>query len=71
MSFSASETFRFPPDDWSLRWYENLFTSPEWTAAILNSLQVGVYTAVMPAASSSEPIEAAWPMHTVPTRGRM
>jgi putative spermidine/putrescine transport system permease protein len=47
MSFSASETFRFPPDDWSLRWYENLFTSPEWTAAILNSLQVGVYTAVI------------------------
>lgn len=46
MSFSSADTFRFPPDDWSLRWYENLVTSPQWTAAILNSLQVGIYTAV-------------------------
>jgi putative spermidine/putrescine transport system permease protein len=47
MSFSASETFRFPPDEWSLRWYENLFTSPGWTAAILNTLQVGIYVAII------------------------
>jgi putative spermidine/putrescine transport system permease protein len=46
MSFSSAQTFRFPPDGWSLRWYQELFTSPEWTAAILNSLQVGIYTAV-------------------------
>jgi putative spermidine/putrescine transport system permease protein len=46
MSFSAAETFRFPPDSWSLRWYQELFTSPEWTAAILNSLQAGIYTAL-------------------------
>jgi putative spermidine/putrescine transport system permease protein len=46
MSFSPAQTFRFPPDGWSLRWYEELFTSPEWTAAILNSLQVGIYTAL-------------------------
>jgi putative spermidine/putrescine transport system permease protein len=46
MSFSSAQTFRFPPDDWSLRWYRELFTSPEWTAAILNSLQVGIYTAL-------------------------
>jgi putative spermidine/putrescine transport system permease protein len=46
MSFSSAQTFRFPPDGWSLRWYQELFTSPEWTAAILNTLQVGVYTAL-------------------------
>lgn len=46
MSFSSSPTFRFPPEDWSLRWYANLFTSPEWTAALLNSLQAGVVTAL-------------------------
>jgi putative spermidine/putrescine transport system permease protein len=46
MSFSSAQTFRFPPSGWSFRWYEKLFTSPEWTAAILNSLQVGVYTAL-------------------------
>ena len=47
MSFSGTQTFRFPPQNWSLRWYHELFTSPEWTAAILNTLQVGVYTAVI------------------------
>ncbi|WP_422768694.1 ABC transporter permease subunit [Plantactinospora sp. WMMC1484] len=46
MSFSSAETFRFPPDGWSWRWYQQLFTSPEWSAAILNSLQVGIYTAI-------------------------
>ncbi len=46
MSFSNSETFRFPPAGWSVRWYQELFTSPEWTAAILNTLQVGIYTAL-------------------------
>jgi putative spermidine/putrescine transport system permease protein len=46
MSFSPAQTFRFPPDGWSLRWYQELFSSPVWTAAILNSLQVGIYTAL-------------------------
>lgn len=47
MSFSAAETFTFPPREWSMRWYERLFTSPEWTTAILNSLQVGVVAALL------------------------
>ncbi|MFF5289667.1 ABC transporter permease subunit [Paractinoplanes globisporus] len=46
MSFSASQTFTFPPHSWSLRWYHELFTSPEWTASILNSLQAGILTAL-------------------------
>ncbi|MCO8276708.1 ABC transporter permease subunit [Actinoplanes sp. TRM 88003] len=47
MSFSSATTFQFPPQEWSLRWYENLFTSPEWTAAIINTVQVGIYVAVI------------------------
>ncbi|WP_412516001.1 ABC transporter permease subunit [Actinomadura madurae] len=47
MSFSSGQTFQFPPQGWSVRWYERLFTSPEWTASILNSLQVAVITAVL------------------------
>ncbi|GIM92039.1 ABC transporter permease subunit [Paractinoplanes toevensis] len=46
MSFSSTQTFRFPPQGWSLRWYQELFTSPDWVASILNSLQVGFFTAV-------------------------
>jgi putative spermidine/putrescine transport system permease protein len=47
MSFSASTTFRFPPKEWSVKWYHSLFTSPQWTDAIVNSLQVGLITAVL------------------------
>src|SRR3569833_983496 len=47
MSFSSGKTCQFPPKGWSFHWYERLFTSPEWTAAILNSLQVAVVTAVL------------------------
>lgn len=47
MSFSSAQTFQFPPQGWSTRWYERLFTSPEWTAALLNSLQAGVFTALI------------------------
>ncbi|WP_238013248.1 ABC transporter permease subunit [Dactylosporangium sp. AC04546] len=47
MSFSSAQTFQFPPAGWSTRWYERLFTSPEWTAAILNTLQVGIFTALI------------------------
>lgn len=46
MSFSSSRTFKFPPEGWSLQWYERLFTSPEWTAAIFNSIQAGIFTAL-------------------------
>jgi putative spermidine/putrescine transport system permease protein len=47
MSFSSGQTFQFPPEGWSLRWYERLFTSPEWTAAIFNSIQAGLITALL------------------------
>ncbi|GIH24135.1 polyamine ABC transporter permease [Acrocarpospora phusangensis] len=47
MSFSSARTFRFPPEGWTLEWYERLFTSPEWTTAILNSLQVGLVTTAL------------------------
>jgi putative spermidine/putrescine transport system permease protein len=46
MSFSSSRTFQFPPEGWSFQWYERLFTSPEWTAAIFNSIQAGLITAL-------------------------
>jgi putative spermidine/putrescine transport system permease protein len=46
MSFSSARTFRFPPDGWSIRWYQELFTSPDWIASILNSLQVGIFVAL-------------------------
>ena len=46
MSFSAATTFRFPPEEWSVRWYENLVDSPAWTTSIGNSLQVALVSAL-------------------------
>ncbi|KQQ08513.1 ABC transporter permease [Rathayibacter sp. Leaf296] len=46
MSFSAGTTFAFPPADWSLRWYQNFFTSPRWMSALGNSVLIGVISAV-------------------------
>jgi putative spermidine/putrescine transport system permease protein len=42
ISFNGQASFRFPPDSWSFRWYDNLFSSPEWRDAIFNSFQVAL-----------------------------
>ncbi|MFN3547882.1 MAG: ABC transporter permease [Mesorhizobium sp.] len=44
MSFSDSQYLRFPPQAWSLRWYENYFGSLEWMQATWTSLKAGVLT---------------------------
>ncbi|TDD33401.1 ABC transporter permease [Actinomadura sp. KC06] len=46
MSFSAGTTFQFPPDGWSLRWYESFFTSERWMRSLLTSVQIGLLVAV-------------------------
>lgn len=42
LSFSNKKSFRFPPDGWSLRFYESLFTDPTWRQSLLSSLQVAL-----------------------------
>ncbi|TMH01402.1 MAG: ABC transporter permease [Betaproteobacteria bacterium] len=37
LSFSDSSFLVYPIPGWSLKWYENLFTSPEWVRAAKNS----------------------------------
>lgn len=44
LSFSDSQYLKFPPDAWSLRWYERLFTSREWRQAAIISLQAAFLT---------------------------
>jgi len=51
MSFSDSQYLEFPPENWSLRWYENYFFSwkvengfNDWMAATRTSLLVAVLT---------------------------
>lgn len=40
LSFSNSSFLAYPIPGWSLQWYENLFTSPDWVRAAKNSFIV-------------------------------
>ncbi len=40
LSFSSSSFLAYPMPGWSLQWYHNLFTSPEWGRAAKNSFIV-------------------------------
>ena len=40
ISFSAAAFLQFPPPGLSLRWYENLFSSPAWTNSLLVSFEI-------------------------------
>lgn len=40
LSFSDSSFLSYPIPGWSLKWYENLFTAPEWIRAAKNSFIV-------------------------------
>lgn len=46
VSFSSAEVLIFPPPGYSLRWFETIFHSQEWTAAALTSLRIGAATCV-------------------------
>lgn len=46
ISFNDSQYMQFPPRKWSLRWYENFFTSPHWYEPALLSLQIATITMI-------------------------
>ncbi len=47
MSFSDATLMRFPPKQWSLRWYENYFGSERWIDATKVSFAVAFWTVVI------------------------
>lgn len=47
MSFSASESFQFPPPAWSTHYYAAFFADPTWTGPAVNSLLIGLGTAAL------------------------
>lgn len=40
LGFSDAQSFKFPPDGWSLRWYAKFFSDPAWSSTLLNSLLI-------------------------------
>jgi len=47
MSFSDSQYLEFPPQTWSMRWYNHYFGSAEWMAATATSFKVAVLTMLL------------------------
>ena len=47
MSFSGSTLLEFPPQQWSLRWYQSYFGSVEWRDATIVSVKVAIMTAIV------------------------
>ena len=47
LSFNAGSFLSYPLAGWSLRWYRELANSPEWIAAMRNSLIIATSTAAL------------------------
>lgn len=47
MSFTASNALTFPPEGFSIRWYEKMVTDPQWSTGFVNSAQVAFLTALL------------------------
>lgn len=47
MSFTGAHILSFPPEGFSLQWYQRMFTDPQWAAGIQHSAQVGFMTAIL------------------------
>ena len=47
LSFSAQEYLSFPPQGVSLKWYQRLLSNPTWVDATVNSLLIGIPTALL------------------------
>lgn len=51
ISFTDRASFNFPPQGWSLQWYENFFTDTGWMKAFWASIRVALLTAVVAGAA--------------------
>ncbi|SLN65309.1 ABC transporter permease [Oceanibacterium hippocampi] len=60
MSFSDSRFLDFPPDSWSLRWYRQYLTTPEWIDATFVTLQVSFFACLL---STPLGVAAAYGIH--------
>lgn len=47
LSFTGKKSLAFPPDSWSLQWYENLLMKHIWVDSTITSIQVSVLVALL------------------------
>lgn len=65
ISFTGQASFQFPPQGWSLRWYERFLTDPAWLRSLGNSVLIGLATAAIATPLGTV---AALAMHRSPGR---
>ena len=65
MSFSGSRYLEFPPEQWSLRWYEHYFQSLEWMGATGISLKAATMTTIL---ATPIGVAAAYGLHVAEGR---
>jgi putative spermidine/putrescine transport system permease protein len=46
-AFNDSSFLKFPPEDWSLRWFEAFFNDATWISSTINSFQIGLIVTVL------------------------
>ena len=46
LSFGSSQWLVFPPPGWTLKWYTQFFSNPEWIDAALTSFKVAILTTI-------------------------
>jgi len=47
MSFTQAKILSFPPEGFSLQWYQRMFTDRQWSTGVLNSAEVAVLTTIL------------------------
>jgi putative spermidine/putrescine transport system permease protein len=47
LSFGSSRWLIFPPPDWTLKWYGELFADPRWLGAMATSAKIAVVVTVL------------------------
>ena len=67
LSFTAGVELVYPLPGYSLRWYQDFFTRPEWLGSIKNSLFIGVCATVI---ATTLGTLAAFGLEGVPARSR-
>jgi putative spermidine/putrescine transport system permease protein len=66
-SFTSSSFIDWPPQGFSMRWYQDIFASPVWASAFWRSLGVGLGAALL-ASAIGIPAAFAFAQQSVPAR---
>ena len=47
LSFGSSQYLQFPPKHWTLKWYAELFSDPDWLSSFMTSLEVAATVTIL------------------------